>query len=1078
MSKSYWPSFALKLGLEQKTTLLEKDDVLNNDDQQQLRKQIRRVWDEFGFIKESSADGEYTVTKRGRPLFDTNSVIHDRTIYWLQNKFISGWLPSLRDQHTIYANTDYFSDIAEDPKLVSLTQRVLNSYAKQDWHGISSVLPAELFQSSTIADLGGGVGALLSELSKHCSNQRLVCIDRPEVITLAEPHEKIVFQNGDLFSGPLPSADFYLLSRVLHDWPDDQVKQILNRIPSKHLCVIEREVDANRNHHALLSLHMFLLHKARERTRQEWDDLFTSTGWSVQSRTPFSDHLVTVLKKDTINTHMPTFSFKSANKTIRKVVLPAAGLGTRMRPQSAIIPKVFLPITQCNSTRWSCRPALDLLLEEVFAKGTDIEQVLLVTAPEQLHLFQSYLSSYPRDKVDYVLQQSPKGFGHAVLQAESYINGEPFVVILSDHLYQSNNTDQSCLRQLLTAYRQNVLEPFCVGLTGVMSCTADKVSNTGLLQSDSSVKNKRFFRVTDMIEKPSIDIAMNRFQTQLAYNSFLCQAGMDILPPTIFQYLRQHQQKLEQETKSAELGLRESMNTLRQNGQLYGCILDGQRYDIGDPKEYYQTFRAFAIDKKEQPCQKSPISNVWSIVQRIHKVRMVFATSNAPIYSASAPGRLDLMGFADYSGSHVLQYPIAQRTYVFIQPSNTGAIDLTSIQADSINVESGDQNKLTIWNREIPMKLLFDHQNQSLRTRLETWYDQGEGTPVSQDEPINWPSYVIGILAELIKKSDKTRIPVGFNIVVVSDVPCNKGVASSAALEVAVASAASTCLNLDHCMSKTELALLCQYVENHIVGSACGFMDQMACVHARADHLLSLECQHLPNPPFHNVTLPSSIQLFGIDSGVKRSTAGSAYRRVRTATFMGKQLLNLPDDYHHLCQMALSRFNNQYRLQLPEKLIGKEFQSSLHLDSLSKIDSNEIYPIRAATAHPIEENFRVQLFEQLLADHHEPSSQTLANLGELMFQADASYRACDLASDETNLLVDLVRQRSSANILFGAKITGGGGGGTVVVLAHRSSEALEAVHDVARQYENMTKRQTRIFSGSSSGLVTYPSIEV
>ncbi|UJR22629.1 hypothetical protein I4U23_025670 [Adineta vaga] len=1085
MSKNYWPAFALKIGLEQKTSLLDNGNKSDKDDQQ-LKEQIQRVWNQFGFIKPSSVDGEYTITQRGRLLFDSDSIIRDRALYWLQDEYISGWLPSLKYRnHQLHANKDLFSKIAKNPELMRLTQRVLNSYANQDWHGIASVLPDELFQSSTIVDLGGGMGALLCELSNHCSNQHLICIDRPEVINLAKSHPKIEFQSGDLFSGSLPTADFYLLSRVLHDWPDEKAKLILNHIPSKHLCVIEREVDLNGNHHALLSLHMFFLHKAKERTRQEWDNLFSSTGWSVQSRTPFSDHVVTMLKKDIIDTNVLKSSFKSSKTVVRKVVVPTAGLGTRMRPQSTIIPKILLPIAQSSSTQWTCRPVLDLLLEEIFAEGTGIEEVLLVIAPEQLHLFQSYFSSHPHNKIDYILQTSPKGFGHAVLQTEQYISNEPFVVMLSDHLYQPNNTHQSCLQQLLTAYRQHVSEPSRQGLTGVMTCTAEEFSSTGLLQSDIDLENRQFFQITDMIEKPSINIAMNRFQFKLSQNSFLCQAGMDILPPTIFHYLRLHEQKLEQETIPVELGLREAMNGLRQNGQLFGCLLDGERYDIGDPKEYYRTFRAFTVDKREKSHNNSSISNVWSLLKQIDKVQTLFSISNAPIHSASAPGRLDLMGgFADYSGSHVLQYPIAQRTYAFIQPANTSTIRLISIQTDNVEIKSINQHNLTIWDREIPMSILFDNQNETLRKRLETWYTQEQRTTIPHEEPVNWPSYIVGILAELIKKTESSILPVGFNIVVISDVPCNKGVASSAALEVAVARAACSCLNLDNLISKTELALLCQFVENYVVGSSCGFMDQMTCVHACTDHLFSLLCQHVPNPSFHNVTIPSNIQLFGIDSGVKRSTAGSTYRRVRTATFMGKQLLNLPDNIHHLCQITLSKFNNQYRMLLPEKLVGKEFQSSLHLDPLSKIDSNEIYPLRAATAHPIEENFRVQLFEQLLKNDHYLCTDYLSNLGELMFQADASYRACDLASDEINLLVNLIRQQSlssssaSPKVLLGAKITGGGGGGTVAILARKSSDALEAVHNVVRQYENMTKRQTRIFSGSSSGLIIYPSITI
>ena len=220
----------------------------------------------------------------------------------------------------------------------------------------------------------------------------------------------------------------------------------------------------------------------------------------------------------------------------------------------------------------------------------------------------------------------------------------------------------------------------------------------------------------------------------------------------------------------------------------------------------------------------------------------------------------------------------------------------------------------------------------------------------------------------------------------------------------------------------------------------------MTCVHARQDHLYSLLCQQVPHPPFHHIPFPSDLQLFGIDSGVKRSTTSLAYQRVRQAAFLGKQMMNLPTGIEHLCQIPLSTFNQKYRSLLPE---------------------TSDYPIRAATSHPIEENFRVQLFESLL-------STKADGLGELMYQSDAGYQSCGLHHDETSLLIDLLRQQSfSSNLLIGAKITGGGGGGTVAVLTRRSPQTLEMIERIVQRYETLTRRQTRIFSGSSSGLYVY-----
>lgn len=126
-----------------------------------------------------------------------------------------------------------------------------------------------------------------------------------------------------------------------------------------------------------------------------------------------------------------------------------------------------------------------------------------------------------------------------------------------------------------------------------------------------------------------------------------------------------------------------------------------------------------------------------------------------------------------------------------MQASNTNTVRMISIQTDKIESNSIEQNKFSIWEREIPMSLLLDHSH-TLRKRLEIWYHQQKDILLSPDEPVNWPSYILGILAKLIEQMNQTGISPGFNVVIISDVPCNKGVASSAALEVSVARAGNS----------------------------------------------------------------------------------------------------------------------------------------------------------------------------------------------------------------------------------------------------------------------------------------------
>jgi L-arabinokinase len=117
------------------------------------------------------------------------------------------------------------------------------------------------------------------------------------------------------------------------------------------------------------------------------------------------------------------------------------------------------------------------------------------------------------------------------------------------------------------------------------------------------------------------------------------------------------------------------------------------------------------------------------------------------------------------------------------------------------------------------------------------------------------------------------------------------------------------------------------------------------------------------------------------------------------------------------------------------------------------------------TLHPIEENARCARFRALLEGPI--TENALSEMGHLMFSAHASYSACGLASDGTDLLVELVRHAGRASGLYGAKITGGGSGGTVAILGR--AHARDAVAQIAAQYHKHSGRNAYIFEGSSPG---------
>jgi L-arabinokinase len=313
-------------------------------------------------------------------------------------------------------------------------------------------------------------------------------------------------------------------------------------------------------------------------------------------------------------------------------------------------------------------------------------------------------------------------------------------------------------------------------------------------------------------------------------------------------------------------------------------------------------------------------------------------------------------------------------------------------------------------------------------------------------------------------------------------VPQGKGVSSSAALEVATMQA--MCALYDIHLEGREMALLCQRVENVVVGAPCGVMDQMTAACGEWGSLLALLCQ--PAEIQTPVPLPSDIEVWGIDSGIRHAITGADYRSVRTGAFMGYRILaeqeGLPtlsnakghvliDDslwQGYLANITPSSWEKHYRHYVPETLDGATFLKRYEgiPDTVTDVEPTRVYSIRHPTAHPIYEHHRVRQFRALLlqAVLHE---KHLALLGELMYQSHESYSACGLGSSGTDRIVALVRETGTQNGLYGAKITGGGSGGTIAVLAKRDAE--EAIARVVAQYEAETGLSITVFRGSSSG---------
>lgn len=451
-----------------------------------------------------------------------------------------------------------------------------------------------------------------------------------------------------------------------------------------------------------------------------------------------------------------------------------------------------------------------------------------------------------------------------------------------------------------------------------------------------------------------------------------------------------------------------------------------------------------------------------------------FFAASAPVFVARAPGRLDLMGgIADYSGALVLELPLSVSTFAAVQPTNDAVITVMSTATS-----------------EIVHKAVISFATETLLPVGKPLDYAVAQTFLTSDPQHTWAAYIVGVLIVLQRECGLV-LERGIHIFVHCDVPIGKGVSSSAALEVAVMQAVCAAYDID--INGRTMALLCQCVENLIVGAPCGVMDQMTAACGEQDALLALLCQ--PAELLTPVPLPKEVEVWGIDSGIRHAVTGADYGAVRIGAFMGYRiiadLLGLPvkqqtdgvvdiadTTWHgYLANIEPSLWETLYRDRVPIQMNGDTFLTRYggFTDTVTQVDYKRTYAVRQPTAHPIYEHHRVRLFARLLQT--QPMiEETLILLGELMYQSHASYSACGLGADGTDRLVELIRTAGPASGLYGAKITGGGSGGTVAVLARHGRE--ETIQAIAQRYADETGRAITVLGGSSPGAIVWGSMRL
>jgi UTP--glucose-1-phosphate uridylyltransferase len=273
---------------------------------------------------------------------------------------------------------------------------------------------------------------------------------------------------------------------------------------------------------------------------------------------------------------------------VRKVVFPAAGLGTRFLPATKAMPKEMLPLVD--------KPLIQYGVEEALASGC--EQLILVTGRDKASMEDHFDVSFEleqmleaRGKKDllavarnvshlghlaFVRQKSQMGLGHAVLMAKDLVGDEPFAVILPDDIIDSK---VPCLKQMIEVFDEvqssvlatQVVEGPAISSYGVLDCTPMK-------------NDPRICEVKSLVEKPKPADAPSK-------NAII---GRYILTPAVFDYLEKTPLGA-----GGELQLTDGIRGLLQTEKVYGFSFEGKRHDAGDKMGFLKATVEFALKRED-----------------------------------------------------------------------------------------------------------------------------------------------------------------------------------------------------------------------------------------------------------------------------------------------------------------------------------------------------------------------------------------------------------------------------------------------------------------------------------------------
>ena len=272
---------------------------------------------------------------------------------------------------------------------------------------------------------------------------------------------------------------------------------------------------------------------------------------------------------------------------VRKAIIPAAGLGTRLLPNTKSIPKEMLPLVD--------KPVLQYIVEEAVAAG--VEQILIITnrgkgpiedyfdyAPD----LEARLLSDGKEKeaqtvrnvadmadVFFLRQKETKGLGHAIWRAKSFVGNEPFGILLGDDIMLS---EKPVLKQLVEAAEANDCSAIAV-----REFPGEEICKYSSVKMEEKLSD-RVYRIGDMNEKPTLEEKLSNYAIM----------GRYVLTPAIFDILEHTAPG-----RNNEIQLTDGMKELCRIEPMCAVDFEGRRYDTGNLKGYLESIIDFALKNEE-----------------------------------------------------------------------------------------------------------------------------------------------------------------------------------------------------------------------------------------------------------------------------------------------------------------------------------------------------------------------------------------------------------------------------------------------------------------------------------------------